>query len=403
MNNTFITVLCGCLLILSACNTSKIKEENDSSFAIKSKNTLDSLDKYYSSSAGLLLFETHPNDLDYQATYLDAPNKAIKEIKYAYLWPYSGVLSGAIALYESTQDPSVYTYITDKLIPGLEEYYDTTRNPSAYASYIKVEGGFSSDRFYDDNIWLGIDFTTLYLITKQEKYIDRAKAIWQFIESGTDDNLGGGVYWVEQNKSSKNACSNAPGAVFALKLFEATKDSIYYHDAITLYQWTKYHLQDPEDGLIFDNINLSGEVDKAKYAYNTGQMIQAASLLYQITGDESYLGEAKRIANAGYNYFFETDQLQQRTRVLKNTDIWFIAVMMRGYLELYNLDNNPKYLYAFIENLDFSWEYMRDENGLFNTDWKGEIKDKKKWLLTQAGMVEMFAKLHPFTQTTKEQ
>ena len=35
----------------------------------------------------------------------------------------------------------------------------------------------------------------------------------------------------------------------------------------------------------------------------------------------------------------------------------------------------------------------RDEKGLFNTDLSGKSKDERKWLLTQAAMVEMFARL----------
>ena len=73
--------------------------------------------------------------------------------------------------------------------------------PKAYASYIKDAP--LSDRFYDDNVWLGIDFTDVYLMTSQENYLQSAKLIWKFIESGMDDCLGGGIYWCEQKKESK--------------------------------------------------------------------------------------------------------------------------------------------------------------------------------------------------------
>lgn len=35
----------------------------------------------------------------------------------------------------------------------------------------------------------------------------------------------------------------------------------------------------------------------------------------------------------------------------------------------------------------------RDDNGLFNTDFSGSTRDNKRWLLTQAAMVEMYARL----------
>lgn len=126
------------------------------------------------------------------------------------------------------------SYLTAKVLPGLAHYFDTIRSPFAYASYINDAP--PSDRFYDDNVWLGIDFTELYLHTSKAEYLENFKLIWKFIESGTDEKLGGGIYWCEQSKKSKNTCSNAPGAVYALKLFEATKDSSYFKQGKALYE-----------------------------------------------------------------------------------------------------------------------------------------------------------------------
>lgn len=111
--------------------------------------------------------------------------------------------------------------------------------------------------------------------------------VWRFIESGTDDKLGYGIYWCEQKKNGKNTCSNAPGSVYASKLFLATGDSSYLQAGIRLFEWTKENLQDPADGLYFDNKSLNGEIGRAKFAYNSGQMMQSAALLYRITGEKN--------------------------------------------------------------------------------------------------------------------
>ena len=42
-------------------------------------------------------------------------------------------------------------------------------------------------------------------------------------------------------------------------------------------------------------------VSKPKYAYNSGQPLQVAVLLYKITNEEKYLVDARRIAEAIYN------------------------------------------------------------------------------------------------------
>lgn len=50
----------------------------------------------------------------------------------------------------------------------------------------------------------------------------------------------------------------------------------------------KKRLQDSTDYLYFDNIFLDGKIDRSKYAYNSGQMMQSATLLYQFTGYRSF-------------------------------------------------------------------------------------------------------------------
>ena len=377
------------VLIITGCSAARKAELSN---IAKAQTTLDSVYRHYSVQNTTLLRETFPFNSDYAATYLDNQDQA-KPNPYAFLWPYSGSLSAvsSIMMHKKTKD--VESYLSAKVLPGLTHYFDTARSPFAYASYINDAP--PSDRFYDDNVWLGIDFTELYLHTSKAEYLEKAKLIWKFIESGTDEKLGGGIYWCEQSKKSKNTCSNAPGAVYALKLFEATKDSSYFNQGKTLYEWTKNTLQDKNDYLYFDNIGLNGRVQKRKYAYNSGQMIQAAALLYKITRKKEYLVDAQNIAQSAHNYFFEDFSAADgnKMKLLKKGDIWFTAIMFRGFVELYHLDKNKTYLQDFEQNLNFAWKNMREQNGLFNSDWSGQTKDKSKWLLTQFAMAEMYARM----------
>lgn len=383
------------LLISCSSKTARPTDQNDSGGekAAQAKSTLDSLYKYYGIENSNLLRENYPFDDKDKATYLASSEQAEQANQYSYLWPFSGTFSAINALYEATKDESVFNILNAKTLVGLEEYFDNKRSPAAYASYINTAP--QSDRFYDDNVWLGIDFTDVYEMTGKQEYLDKARLIWKFIESGTDDKLGGGIYWCEQKKESKNTCSNAPGAVYALKLFEATKDSSYFEQGKKLYEWTKKTLQDPADYLYFDNMNLQGKIGKAKYAYNSGQMMQAASLLFKLTADSLYLQDAQNIAKSSYNeFFFDFSPKEEAPfRLLKKGNIWFTAVMLRGFIELYKLDNDATYINSFRKSLDYAWAHSRDERGLFNVDWSGEEKDDKKWLLTQAAMVEMYARI----------
>lgn len=350
---------------------------------------LDSLYTYYTVPGTRLLRENYPDDASYKATYL-AGESAANE--FSYLWPFSGTLT-AVAVLVETQGWEKYGPLLDSVVlPGLREYADDRRQPFAYASYIASAP--ASDRFYDDNIWLGIDFTDLYAATRQQRFLDEAERIWLFIASGTDDKLGGGIYWCEQKKGSKNTCSNAPGAVLALKLYRATGKEHYLEQGRLLYEWTRKQLLDPSDNLYFDNISLDGALNKTKFSYNSGQMIQAGVLLYSITGKKRYLAEARETAASCLNYFFRPVHKPGggSVRILRRDKVWFDAVMLRGFIELYREDGRVTYLNAFRETLDHAWSHSRDGQG-FLADWSGRDRGGRKWLLTQAALAEMFARM----------
>lgn len=361
-------------------------------FAEQAAISLDSIYKHYGIKGEYLLRENYPYDDSYKASYLAGPDEGKKGNAYSYLWPFSGSLSAQVARYELNKDPKILKEIKTKVLPGLEQYYDK-RKPYGYASYVK--NAPLSDRFYDDNVWLGIDFADLYLNSKDKKFLDKSEEIWRFVESGMDDKLGGGIYWCEQKKESKNTCSNAPAVVYLLKLYEATKKKDYLDKAVKLYLWTKENLEDTTDHLYFDNISLSGKVNKTKFPYNSGQMLQSAALIYKITKDQKYLQDAQEIAASAHEYFFRDKELNsgKKIKVFKNSDSWFIAVMLRGFVELYHIDKNPLYINSFKDNLQYAWTDLREGNGLFNKDWSGEKKSSKKWLLDQLAMVEMYARI----------
>lgn len=395
--NCFLYCLVACVFVVTVIGcmySRKPVVSANNFFLLRATQTLDSLYTHYAADGTCLLRENYPfHTAEYAVTYFASEVPENTGNQFSYLWPYSGTFSAVAALLEATREPRYKKMLDSRVLPGLQEYYDDSRSPEAYASYINAAP--VSDRFYDDNVWLGIDFTDIYRLTKEKKYLEQAQLIWRFVESGMDSRLGGGIYWCEQKKLSKNTCSNAPGSVLALKLFSVTGDSAYFEKGRRLYEWTQHTLQDTTDFLYFDNISVDGKISKAKYAYNSGQMMQSAALLYKLTEKQDYLKDAQRIAQSCHRYFFSDYEPVQGNSfsLLKKGDVWFSAVMLRGFIELYEIDGNKQYLDSFTQSLDYAWEHARDTDGLFNTDFSGEKKDERKWLLTQAAMIEMYARL----------
>lgn len=355
----------------------------------RAETTFANIFKYYWSERVGLMFGTYPNTL---GTH-DEPNSPDYN-SHAYLWGLGGVLSGFNAIVQNTDNVDFRTTYESRLKRTLLEYYNTTKEPMCFGCFVNDH----DERLYDDAIWVGIDLTDLYSKTKDNWYLDYAKSVWNFVLTGKDDALGGGIYWKESPRDSKNTCSNAPAVVLALKLYQVTNDPSYLETGKEVYKWVKSKLQDPADYLYWDCIKIDGTVETSKFSYNSGQMLQAAVLLYNATGDAQYLTDAKLLAEACYNYFFEnfvSNYSGEQFRILKDGKRWFNAIMVRGFLELNKVESNGTYMLAIRKSLDHAWKYTRDaETGLFFKQFSGnEITDNPGDILDQGAIVELYAKL----------
>lgn len=141
----------------------------------------------------------------------------------------------------------------------------------------------------------------------------------------------------------------------------------------------------------------SGKIETSKFSYNSGQMLQAAVLLYNATGEEQYLTDAncsQRLAIIILRKL-RTNSSGEQFRILKDGSRWFNAIMVRGFLELNKVESNGTYMIAIRKSVDHAWKYTRDaETGLFFKQFSGnDITDNPGDILAQGAMVELFAKL----------
>lgn len=338
-----------------------------------------------------LLMETYPRNPKQQITYTADTGNEVTQQEVSFLWPYSAMVSGCVSLYKTSGEKKYKKLMDRQIKPGLDRYWDNTRLPECYQSYPAFAG--KNDRYYDDNDWVAIDFCDYYVATKNKEYLNKAIALHDYIYSGWSDDLGGGIYWCEQKKTSKNTCSNAPATVLCMKLYNITKDPKYLEQAKETYRWTRDNLRDPSDFVYWDNVNLKGKIGYAKYTYNSGQMIQAGVLLYQATGDKQYLTEAQQTARGTHQHFLKPQPTVRGEMLFYPSSPWFNVILFRGLKALYLVDKDDTYVKAMIDNADYAWRYTRDENGLLNNDWSGNRKDRFKSLLENSCMIELYSEI----------
>ena len=355
-------------LFLLSVSTSLLAGKNDKTKSDFYKKAMKSQQiaiqkNFYDNASGYYFVELEPSKRETKHGYFR---------NYTYLW-------SLCALFQASNE-------IEKIVPGeklmlpmlanINYYYNPAPPKPGYTDYImKLKPG---ERYYDDNQWIGITSLDAYARTKKKSYLTLGKSMYDFMMTAYDKVLGGGLYWVETSKGSKNTCSNGPGVLVALQMYQATKEKSYLDTALLIFNWTNKNLQAPS-GLYYDNIGTKdGKVDKVTLSYNTGTMLQSNIYLYEITKNKKYLKDAIEIADASLPYFYGDIKFRD--------GYWFNAVMLRAYQHLLKYDKDTKYILGFKKCLDHALLKERNEQGLFIG------KEGVYNLVEQGGMLEILAR-----------
>jgi hypothetical protein len=297
----------------------------------------------------------------------------------AFMWGV-GVQLSALAAAAAVK-PDAYLGHTRAYADAIQVYW---LEHDGHFGFDVQPGPKASDRYYDDNAWLVLALAEVFVVSEDKKFLDRAVATFRFVMSGEDDQLGGGLYWREKHKTTKNTCTNAPAIVSALRLHQLTGEDSFLHTAKRLYSWTNSHLQD-EDGLFWDNIRLDGRVDRRKFSYNSALMIRANCQFYAITGEAAYLEEAQRIARAA-----EKTWIRESGAVSDSGK--FAHLLLESFLALGSQTKDPHWNEIVKRSLVHVHDKLRGKNGRYPAHWdrKPDGSRRESMLLNQASVARAF-------------
>jgi uncharacterized protein YyaL (SSP411 family) len=311
-----------------------------------------------------------------------------KALPYDFMWGNGVQFSALVGAMK--YEPQRYRAAFEAFSRGLERYWDKDSPVPGFDAYFASPD--SDDKYYDDNAWLVLGFAEAYHLTKDPKYLNWARRTQNFVLSGWDDKLDGGIYWYQKKRDSKNTCSNAPTAVAALALYEITGDRSDLQWAQRIYNWTCNKLQD-KDGLFWDNIKLDGKIETTKWTYNTALMIRANVDLWRATKDTKYLDEARRVSDAALQRWADpvSGAFGDSAR--------FNHLLSEALLDMYEATKDIKYLNAVRRHADFGYRYVRDvQDGGYWNKWAVQYhsKDDRKTLIENASVARLYWLLAPY-------
>lgn len=195
-------------------------------------------------------------------------------------------------------------HVLDVLIDGYMRTSDTAyliRSEALLKGMYDTNGGSYSIVYYDDMLWLALAGLRAYEVSGNPDFIEAVNLLWADIQTGLNDEQGGGMAWRKDQLAYKNTPATAPAIILAGRLYRHFGKDKDLAIAKRLYSWIQLTLLDPETGLVWDGINRKGDgqIDKDwMFTYNQGVYVGAALELYRITGDRAYLDDAVRTADA---------------------------------------------------------------------------------------------------------
>ena len=235
------------------------------------------------------------------------------------------------------------------------------------------------DTAYDDTQWWALTWLKAYELTGDPAYLKMVEKIHSYVTAAwMPSQCGGGLIWQTTN-NYQNSVTNELFLELSARLYRDTHNASYLDWAKKELAWFNASGLKNSSNLINDGLTTTCQNNgQTTWTYNQGVILGGLAALYEGTHDQTYLTEAKQIADAATSTLVNSNGILTDpctgTCTSQNPDqTQFKGIFMRNLDELYQVTGDQAYLTFINKNATSVWENDRNIYDQTGYDWGGPI------------------------------
>ena len=239
------------------------------------------------------------------------------------------------------------------------------------------------NHYYDDNGWWALAWVAAFDLTRDNRYLEVARAIFARNTAGWDDACGGGLRW-NTTSGYKNAITNELFLTLAALLHQRTpgEQGGYLTWAQREWEWFSAHGLIGPGGLVNDGLTAACQNNGGTtWTYNQGVILGGLAAMFEITGDRGYLTQGETIAGAALSELATAGDLatagilaepcESAARGCNEDQAQFKGIFVRYLYDFWRQSRQPAYRAFILANASSVWDHGQNAASQFGLRWAG--------------------------------
>jgi predicted alpha-1,6-mannanase (GH76 family) len=267
-----------------------------------------------------------------------------------------------------------------RYLDELDHTFERNKGPFAAGelSTDEIYGNFTS-RAIDDGGWWALNWIQAYDLTGEQKYLEMAVKIAEYMHGFWDPSTCGGGIWWDEERTYKNAVTNGQYVRITAELHNRIPgDTVWLERAEESWSWYLSSGMINSDGLVNDGLNDDCQNNgQTVWTYNQALAIGSGIEIWRATGDRSALAKAKELADAAIREGglvsdgVLTEACDALDRTCDDNGKQFKGIFLRYLMDLADTTGEDRYRAFVITQARTIWEQDRDIANRLGVRWSG--------------------------------